>query len=336
MSASLEQLDYLETAYRSDKPIAERAVYPMGLWEGLMRQGTPLPLTQPSEKVSTTAIADMTPSEYRKVNQDPKNKHNDFFWTETKLSQEKLSGWTSIYLNLSGLAKIMCLFLLPFSYVVIFFLAFSSQYFSFSDLIDFYLILTFYFLLPCSVIWGQFELMNRGYFTLWFLKAKKHYELNRKTGMVTLYKGNGKPRFSHPFHEFDCILTSSPTPQGLMNYGLFLVHRYNGYSFGVPLQSLMPGSPLVAEYHYLWNMIQAYMDVTSPMPDILVLEEARERDPTTREFDAKGLRGTALNMSGETAANKGDLLKNPRGSHFWRNMSDEDFEQILKTIAKSQ
>ncbi|MCL1122969.1 hypothetical protein [Shewanella surugensis] len=182
-------------------------------------------------------------------------------------------------------------------------------------------------------------MMNRGYFTPWFLKAKKHYELNRKTGMVTLFKGSGKALFSHPFHEFDCILTSSPTPQGVMNYGLFLVHRYNGYSYGVPLHSLMPGSPLVKEYHYLWNMVQAYMDVTSPMPDILVLEEARERDPTTKAFDAQGLRGTTFGVAitKKTAAKnvkKGEL-RNPRDSHFWRNMSDDDFEQTLKTIAKS-
>ncbi|WP_298776031.1 hypothetical protein [uncultured Shewanella sp.] len=226
--------------------------------------------------------------------------------------------------------------MIPFSCVVTFFLALFSQYFSFNDLLEYYYVVFIYVFMPSGLLWGQLVLMEKGYFTPWFLKAKKHYELNRKTGMVTLYKGNGKPRFSHPFHEFDCILTSSPTPQGLMNYGLFLVHRYNGYSFGVPLHSLMPGSPLVAEYHYLWSMIQAYMDVTSPMPDILVLEEARERDPTTKAFDDNGLRCTALNMSGVSSAKKGDLLKNPRGSHFWRNMSDEEFEQTLAAIAKNQ
>lgn len=195
--------------------------------------------------------------------------------------------------------------------------------------------------MPSSLLWGQLVLMDKGYFTPWFLKAKKHYELNRKTGMVILYKGNGKPRFSHPFHEFDCILTSSPTPQGAMNYGLFLVHRYNGYSFGVPLHSLMLGSPLVKEYHYLWNMIQSYMDVTSPMPDILVLEEARERDPTTKAFDDKGLRGTSFGEAADSKKmNKKDKasvqVPQLRDGHFWRNMSDEDFEQTLTAIAKCQ
>ncbi|WP_299492700.1 hypothetical protein [uncultured Shewanella sp.] len=264
MSASLEQVDYHQvdnshhyemSAYRSDKPIAERAVHPMGLWEGLMRQGTPLPLTQPTDKISTTAIADMTPSEYRKVDQDPENKHKGFFWTETKLSQEKLSGWTAIYLYASGLGKIICWIFPPIFFLVLLHaVIFEGE--PIIGAIEIFLLASMYVLLPSGLLWGQFELMNRGYFTLWFLKAKKHYELNRKTGMVTLFKGSGKPRFSHPFHEFDCILTSSPTPQGAMNYGLFLVHRYNGYSFGVPLHSLMPGSPLVVEYYYLWNMIQ--------------------------------------------------------------------------------
>ncbi|WP_299492698.1 hypothetical protein [uncultured Shewanella sp.] len=40
------------------------------------------------------------------------------------------------------------------------------------------------------------------------------------------------------------------------------------------------------------------MDVTSPMPDILVLEEAREKDPTTKAFDDKGLRGSAYGVKG--------------------------------------
>ncbi|MCL1122970.1 hypothetical protein [Shewanella surugensis] len=148
MSASLEQLDYSETAYRSDKPIAERAVHPMGLWEGLARQGTLLPLTQPSEKVSTTAIADMTPSEYRKVDQDPENKHKGFFWTETKLSQEKLSTWTAIYLYASGLGKIVCQFFFPI-YLLVYFFSILFSDVSFSESIDVLFYPIVYVFLPC-------------------------------------------------------------------------------------------------------------------------------------------------------------------------------------------
>ncbi|WP_299004823.1 hypothetical protein [uncultured Shewanella sp.] len=326
MSASLKHVDYQQvdnhhykmSAYRSDKPIADKVIPPKGLWELSIRKGTHLPFTKPSSMISPQLASGFKPSEYREIQDKLTSGERHLYWNETVLKEEKMSAWGGLYLTTSVVAKFIALYMIPFSCVVTFVLALFSQYFSFQDLLEYYYYLFIYLFIPCALLWGQLVLMDKGYFTPWFLKAKKHYELNRKTGMVTLYKGNGKARFSHPFHEFDCILTSSPTPQGAMNYGLFLVHRYNGYSFGVPLHSLMPGSPKVAEYHYLWNMVQAYMDVTSPMPDILVLEPAREKDPTTKAFDDKGLRGSE------------------RDSHFWRNMSDEDFEQTLTAIAKNQ
>ena len=173
-----------------------------------------------------------------------------------------------------------------------------------------------YVFLPLGLLWGQSELVNRGYFIPWFLKAQKQFSLNRQTGMVTLYKSNGKPRFSHAFIEFDCILVSAPSQLGLINYALYLVHRYNGYSQGIPLHGLMPNNQLVAEYHALWNMIQRYMDISQPMPDVLILEAARERDITTAKFDLAGKRG--------------------HPSHYWREMSDEEFTKTLETIRDKQ
>jgi len=61
-------------------------------------------------------------------------------------------------------------------------------------------------------------------------------------------------------------------------------------------------------------MLQQYMDISRPMPDVLVLEAARELDPTTAQYDKD----------------------NPRDSHFWRNMSDEQFKKALKKINKRQ
>ncbi|WP_299492702.1 hypothetical protein [uncultured Shewanella sp.] len=334
MSASLEQVGYLETAYRSDKPIADKVIPPKGLWELSIRKGTELPFVKPSSMISTQLALGFKPSEYLEIEDKLASGERHLYWNETILKEEKMSGWGGLYLTTSVVAKFIALYMMPFFFLFYFGLVIFSDA-SAQDKWEVFFNAVMFIWLPSALLWGQLVLMDKGYFTPWFLKAKKHYELNRKTGMVTLYKGNGKARFSHPFHEFDCILTSSPTPQGAMNYGLFLVHRYNGYSFGVPLHSLMPGSPLVAEYHYLWNMIQAYMDVTSPMPDILVLEEAREKDPTTKAFDDNGQRGTAFGVPAHNVK-KGDLLKNPRDSHFWRNMSDDDFEQTLTAIAKNQ
>ncbi|MGT0149901.1 hypothetical protein ACT691_11450 [Vibrio metschnikovii] len=70
---------------------------------------------------------------------------------------------------------------------------------------------------------------------------------------------------------------SAPSPQGHLNYNLMLVHRYHNYSVGVPIGNLIGSNERVAEYYRLWNMIQRYMDISQPMPDILVLEPARER-----------------------------------------------------------
>lgn len=54
-----------------------------------------------------------------------------------------------------------------------------------------------------------------GIFFWRLLKSKRVYSLNRQTGMVTLFKKGNKERFSHPFIEFDCVLMSAPSPQGI-------------------------------------------------------------------------------------------------------------------------
>ncbi|MCG6229533.1 hypothetical protein K6U34_13915 [Vibrio furnissii] len=56
------------------------------------------------------------------------------------------------------------------------------------------------------------------------------------------------------------------------------------------------------------------MDISQPMPDILVLEPARERDPTTSAYDKQ-------------------TGRNPR---YWRHVSDEEYQQTLKRIAEQQ
>ncbi|MFT4574638.1 hypothetical protein [Marinomonas primoryensis] len=106
------------------------------------------------------------------------------------------------------------------------------------------------------------------------------FELNRTTGMVTLFKRN-KPYFTHPFIEFDCVLLSCPTRQGFLNYSLTLIHRYSDYSVGVSLGNLLGPNAMVGEYLRFWNMAQGYMDISQPLPDIMILEGARQRDPTT-------------------------------------------------------
>ncbi|NOI16577.1 hypothetical protein, partial [Vibrio hepatarius] len=169
--------------------------------------------------------------------------------------------------------------------------------------------------IPAAILWLQLELMDRGYWTpTWIMTSKKVFTLNRKTGMVTLYKGNGKVRYSRPLVEFDCVLVSAPSQQGLMNYSLMLVHRYNGSMHGVPLSSLATPNESVSEYYRIWDMILCYMDISQPLPDCLILEESRHLDPVTAEYDKK-------------------TGRNPR---YWRDMSEEEYKATLEAIRNKQ
>ncbi|WP_244959857.1 hypothetical protein [Marinomonas primoryensis] len=146
-----------------------------------------------------------------------------------------------------------------------------------------------------------------------FLRPSRIFELNRTTGMVTLFKNN-QPFFTHPFIEFDCVLMSSPTQQGFLNYSLTLIHRYRDYSVGVPISGSMGANHKVIEYHRFWNMVQRYMDISQPLPDILVLEPARQRDPTTITYDKE----------------------HNRNSRYWRDMTDDEFAKKMDEIEKVQ
>ncbi|MBF4317830.1 hypothetical protein EAY30_23390, partial [Vibrio anguillarum] len=248
------------------------------------------------------------PSAMQSYNQD------NLFWDEKDLNSEALSGWSQFYFIIVGMVKVSLILVLPLAYFLIFIgLIFGSG--GWSARSETFYGLTLYITFPFLLIYGHFKLVSAGHlFLAPFLKSKRVYSLNRQTGMVTLFKKGNKERFSHPFIEFDCVLMSAPSPQGHLNYNLMLVHRYHDYSVGVPIGNLIGSNERVVEYYRLWNMIQRYMDISQPMPDILVLEPARERDPTTAAYDKQ-------------------TGRNPR---CWRDMSDEEYQQTLKRIAEQQ
>ncbi|AQS36218.1 hypothetical protein Sps_01029 [Shewanella psychrophila] len=315
------ELDYIRstyssTAYNSQAITPQVPASPKGLLQRLLTQGQAFSFRRPTSTISTSSVITETPSHWQTVLEYITKTQEQAGWDEQRLEQEAFSSWTQVYMILSAVGKISCQFFLPLFILVSLFMPLYYEHISFSDSVESLGLILLYVFLPLGLLWGQFELMNRGYITLWFLKTKKQFSLNRQTGMVTLYKSNGKPRFSHPFIEFDCILVSAPSQQGLINYALYLVHRYNGYSQGIPLHGLMPNNQPVAEYQALWNMIQRYMDTSQPMPDVLILEAARERDITTAKFDLAG--------------------KRDHPSHYWREMSDEEFTKTLEAIRDKQ
>ena len=132
--------------------------------------------------------------------------------------------------------------------------------------------------------------------------------------MVTLYRRNGKMHYSRPFLEFDCVFTSAPNQQGMLYYKLMLVHRYDSSIPAAPISMYMGGREMVSQYYRFWNMIQCYMDVSQPLPDILMLEEARLKDPTTKAYDEE----------------------NKRDPNYWRSMSDEEYQTTINKLEVKQ
>ncbi|WP_235606040.1 hypothetical protein [Salinivibrio siamensis] len=280
----------------------------------LLTKGKVFPFTKANDTIALSLARETMPTQAKET----KGNGKPSFWTEESLDSESLSGWSQLYFFMVGLAKILLVLLLPLAYSV-FLYPLLFGYASWDKRLDDWLMvsygLTLYFTLPCLLIWAHYKLVCKGYYFLApFLKRKPVYSLNRQTGMVTLYKRGNKVRFTHPFIEFDCVLMSAPSPQGHLNYNLMLVHRYQPYSVGVPISNLIGTNERVVEYQRLWNMIQRYMDVSQPMPDLLVLEEARAKDPVTAAHDQQ-------------------TGRDPR---YWRDMSDDTYKKTLAKIAEKQ
>ncbi|WP_019590087.1 MULTISPECIES: hypothetical protein [unclassified Thioalkalivibrio] len=107
-------------------------------------------------------------------------------------------------------------------------------------------------------------------------------EFNRRTGRVRFARGRRKPPLEAPFVEFDAYLERVVQRGGIF-YRLMFVHRYSGEQFN--RTSLSGVVDHDHEVRALWDMIQRYMDITQPMPDVPRLEPFRARDPVTAEHD---------------------------------------------------
>ncbi|WP_286222310.1 hypothetical protein [Marinobacter apostichopi] len=144
---------------------------------------------------------------------------------------------------------------------------------------------------PSSTKW----LMNTG--VSWFLKPFEKSinskldqsfedscsEFNRLTGQVRFAMGR-KRFFEAPFVEFDAY-AERVIQHGGVFYRLMFVHRYTQKTFN---QTWLSGiEPTKGEVLALWDMLQRYMDVTEPLPDMPRLEPFRHLDPVTRDHDSK-------------------------------------------------
>ena len=119
-------------------------------------------------------------------------------------------------------------------------------------------------------------------------------EFNRLTGQVRIALGHGR-FFEAPFVEFDAYV-ERVVQQGGIFYRLMLVHRYSQKTFNKTSLSNIEAEK--SEVLALWDMLQRYMDVTEPLPDVPRLEPFRHLDSVTREYDEK----------------------NGRNSRYWRDL----------------
>ncbi|AEF55533.1 hypothetical protein [Marinomonas posidonica] len=305
---------YEDTAYHSKTFAPQPPRREQGFLRRMITSGTHFSFSETTDSITIQGLDDMTPTGMAEEEKSPK----PMYWNEEKLIGESLSGWSQLYVLMVGIANVCLMFMLPLLYGIFLlglFIDKGGVVDAWSDgYADIFLGITLYATLPCLLLHLHSRLLNAGYFFVApFLRAKRVFELNRSTGMVTLFKKN-KPFFTHPFIEFDCVLMSSPTQQGFLNYSLTLIHRYQNYSVGVPISGSMGANHKVIEYHRFWNMVQRYMDISQPLPDILVLEPARQRDPTTIAYDKE----------------------HNRDPRYWRDMTDDEFAKRMKAIQTEQ
>ncbi|MCS2608764.1 hypothetical protein [Halomonas dongshanensis] len=114
-----------------------------------------------------------------------------------------------------------------------------------------------------------------------YLKSRQS-ELNRQTGMASFSQGKKKQPLVAPFIEFDGYVERVVQRGGIF-YRLMFVHRYTGKQFSQTSLSTIVDHK--HEVHALWDMLQRYMDVSQPLPDVPRLEPFRHLDPTTAEHD---------------------------------------------------
>lgn len=106
--------------------------------------------------------------------------------------------------------------------------------------------------------------------------------LYRHEGLVRI--STGDEVFAAPFIEFDAYCVHSPSGRGGRYYNLVLQHRYSDEQLW--MKGLVADVMKRQDVYAYWDMVQQFMDVSHPLPDVPVLEPFRHRDPVTAEADA--------------------------------------------------
>ncbi len=158
-------------------------------------------------------------------------------------------------------------------------------------------------------LWDKYELR--------FYKRNRNWTDDlafcRHTGMIKTPIGD------FPFYEFDAFLEMTVGTQGSQFHSLKLIHRYPHRSrlphTKHPLEFSFSVDGSIAQRYAAWDMLQRYMDVSQPLPDIPQVEPFRHLDPTTRAYDEAGKRG--------------------RPATYWRDLYARASEAELKELREA-
>ncbi|AQU81421.1 MULTISPECIES: hypothetical protein [unclassified Halomonas] len=175
--------------------------------------------------------------------------------------------------------------------------------------------LLFWVALFCSIatlflhLWEKHELK--------FYKGNRNwsddYAFCRRTGMVMTSRGD------FPFYEFDAYIEMRVGTQGSQFHSFKVIHRYPHRSpdpltnNSLEFSFAVDGS--ITQRYAVWDMLQRYMDVSQPLPDVPELEPFRHLDPTTKAYDEAGKRG--------------------RPATYWRDLYANSSEEELKALREA-
>ncbi|WP_412053270.1 hypothetical protein [Pokkaliibacter plantistimulans] len=147
-----------------------------------------------------------------------------------------------------------------------------------------------------------------------FNAMRPYFDLNRRTGMVTIYKGKGQVRAEVPFAEMAAELSLIRNHQGFITaYSMWLRQTAKPHQ-DIALSRLYGAIGSEHEARRLWDCLHTYMDINQPLPDLPMLEAFRHLDPTTAEHDRK-------------------TGRHPRQ---WRDLSEEAFKARVDAINTEQ
>lgn len=206
-----------------------------------------------------------------------------FPWGESVFSVSKgfLSGFQSfLYVLYMCTALVFCISLIGLIFLILSVAINKPSAESFISL--FHDIKYFYLIVAVLYFGGKYGRLLLAYLTDKRQRANPT-GLYRREGLVRIKEG--KTVFEAPFIEFDAYLVHTPSGRGGRYFNLVLQHRYSKHQLW--MKGLLTDAMNQKEVYAYWDMIQQFMDVSGPLPDVPIFEPFRARDPVTAAHDER-------------------------------------------------